>query len=265
MSMQGGFTYNLGFEGIKRVRGESNNKATTREVVSALARMPLSFEPGENYQYSLCHDILAAVIEVASGKKFSEYLNDVIFAPLGIKDIAFKPTEDVIKRMKQQYAVDLRYFTAIPQEPKCPYRLTDNYESGGAGMIASLNDYIKFADALACGESTEGYRVLKPETIELMKTNQLCEAGLKVLNSNTNHFFGYGYGLGVRTMMEPDKDYSLSPKGEFGWDGAAGSYCLIDTDNHLSIFYAQHVLACGYVYTNVHKAIRNLVYKALEN
>ena len=97
MSMQGGFTYDLGFEGIKRVREESNNKATTREVVSALARMPLSFEPGENYQYSLCHDILAAVIEVASGKKFSEYLNEVIFSPLGIKDITFTPTEDVSK------------------------------------------------------------------------------------------------------------------------------------------------------------------------
>ena len=72
MSMQGGFTYNLGFEGIKRIQRESGNKATTREVVSALAEMPLSFEPGENYQYSLCHDILAAVFEVVSGKKVPE-------------------------------------------------------------------------------------------------------------------------------------------------------------------------------------------------
>ena len=151
MSMQGGFTYNLGFEGIKRVREESNNKATTREVVSALADMPLSFEPGENYQYSLCHDILAAVIEVASGKKFSEYLNEVIFSPLGMKDMTFTPNEDVIKRMKRQYRLDLRYFTAVPQEPECVFRLTENHESGGAGMIGSLNDYIKFADALACG------------------------------------------------------------------------------------------------------------------
>ena len=264
MSMQGGFTYDLGFEGIKKVREESNNKATTREVVSALSRMPLSFEPGENYQYSLCHDILAAVIEVASGKKFSEYLNEVIFSPLGIKDITFTPTEDVIKRMKRQYKVDLRYFTALPQEPECVYRLTDNHESGGAGMIASLNDYVKFADALACGESKEGYRILKPETLRLMKTNQLGETALKTLRSPTSHFNGYGYGLGVRTMMEPEKDFSLSPKGEFGWDGAAGAFCLIDTDNHLSVFYAQHVLSCGYVYQNVHKAIRNLVYKALE-
>ena len=264
MSMQGGFTYNLGFEGIKRIQRESGNKATTREVVSALAEMPLSFEPGENYQYSLCHDILAAVIEVVSGKKFSEYLDEVIFSPLGIKDITFVPTDDVMKRMKQQYVVDLRYFTAVPKTPECVYRLTDNYESGGAGMIASLNDYIKFADALACGESETGYRILKPETVELMKTNQLDEAGLKSLYFNCDRFLGYGYGLGVRTMMKPDLNLSLGPVGEFGWDGAAGAYCMIDTDNHLSIFYGQHVLSCGYAYQNVHRAIRNLVYKALE-
>lgn len=262
-SMQGGFNYNLGFEGIKRVKAETDNKASTREIVAAIAEMPLSFEPGENYQYSLCHDILAAVIEVASGKKFSEYLNEVIFAPLSVKNISFVPTDEIMKRMKQQYVVDPVTFTAMPQSATCAYRLSDNYESGGAGMIASLADYIKIADAIACGESADGYRILKPETVQLMKTNQLCETALNTFRSPTSHFKGYGYGMGVRTMMDRRADNSLSPVGEFGWDGAAGAFCLIDTDNHLSIFYAQHVLGCGYVYTNVHKAIRNLVYKAL--
>ena len=65
-------------------------------------------------------------------------------------------------------------------------------------------------------------------------------------------------------MMKPDLNLSLGPVGEFGWAGAARAYCMIDTDNHLSIFYGQHVLSCGYAYLNVHRAIRNLVYKALE-
>ena len=262
-SMQGGFTYDLGYEGIRRVRQESNNKASTREIVAAIAKMPLAFEPGEDYRYSLCHDILAAVVEVASGKKFSEYLNEIIFAPLGMKDFTFYPTDDVMSRFKQQYSVDPKTFTALPVEPNCPYRLSENYESGGAGMIGSLNDYAKFTDALASGESKDGYRLLRPETVALMKSNQLCEIGLNNFRTN-NHNKGYGYGMGVRTLMDQKIENTLSPIGEFGWDGAAGAYCLIDTDNKLSIFYAQHVNGCSYVYSHVHKAIRNLVYKALE-
>ena len=262
-SMQGGFTYDLGYESIRRVKEESNNKASTREIVSAISKMPLAFEPGEDYRYSLCHDILAAVVEVASGKKFSEYLNEIIFAPLGMKDFTFYPTDDVMSRFKQQYSVDPKTFTALPVEPNCPYRLSENYESGGAGMIGSLNDYAKFADALASGESKDGYRLLRPETVALMKSNQLCEIGLNNFRTN-NHNKGYGYGMGVRTLMDQKIENTLSPIGEFGWDGAAGAYCLIDTDNKLSIFYAQHVNGCSYVYSHVHKAIRNLVYKALE-
>lgn len=262
-SMQGGFTYDLGYEGIRRVREESNNNASTREIVAAIAKMPLAFEPGEDYRYSLCHDILAAVVEVASGKKFSEYLNEIIFAPLEMKDFTFYPTDDVMSRFKQQYSVDPKTFTALPVEPNCPYRLSENYESGGAGMIGSLNDYAKFTDALASGESKDGYRLLRPETVALMKSNQLCEIGLNNFRTNTNNK-GYGYGMGVRTLMDQKIENTLSPIGEFGWDGAAGAYCLIDTDNKLSIFYAQHVNGCSYVYSHVHKAIRNLVYKALE-
>lgn len=262
-SMQGGFTYYFGYESIQKVIKESNNQASTREVVAAIAKMPLEFEPGDNFHYSLCHDILAAVVEVASGKKFSEYLNEIIFAPLGMKDTTFVATDDMLSRMKQQYRIDPATFTAVPQKATCAYCLSENYESGGAGLISTLEDYAKFVDALACGESKDGYRLLKPETVELMKTNQLNGAALNTYRANT-HNKGYGYGLGVRTMIDQQIESALSPKGEFGWDGAAGAYCLIDTDNHLSIFYAQHVLGCSYAYSNVHKAIRNFVYKALE-
>ena len=180
-----------------------------------------------------------------------------------MKDFTFYPTDDVMSRFKQQYSVDPKTFTALPVEPNCPYRLSENYESGGAGMIGSLNDYAKFTDALASGESKDGYRLLRPETVALMKSNQLCEIGLNNFRTN-NHNKGYGFGMGVRTLMDQKIENTLSPIGEFGWDGAAGAYCLIDTDNKLSIFYAQHVNGCSYVYSHVHKAIRNLVYKALE-
>ena len=263
-SMQGGYTYFYGYDSIQKVIKDSDGKASTREVVAAMAEFPLEFEPGDDFCYSLCHDILATVVEVVSGKKFSEYLNEVIFAPLGMKDTTFEATEEMLSRMKQQYRVDPITSCAVPKEATCNYKFTENYESGGAGLISTLEDYTKFADALACGESKDGYRILKPETVELLKTNQLSDE--KVLDKFRKYFIqnsGYGYGLGVRTLMDEKMAFSLAPKGEFGWDGAAGSLCSIDTDNHISIFYAQHVLRCSYAYSTVHRAIKNLVYKAI--
>lgn len=262
-SMQGGFTYYFGYESIQKAIKESNYKGSTREIVASIAQMPLEFEPGENYHYSLCHDILAAVVEIVTGKKFSEYLNEVIFAPLGMKDTTFRITDDMLSRMKQQYYVDPVTLTAMPKKAECAYSFSENYDSGGAGLISTLEDYAKFVDALACGESKDGYRLLKPETVELMKTNQLNETGINTLKNSLSQGLGYGYGLGVRTLIDPKLAGSLSPVGEFGWDGAAGAFCLVDTENNLSIFYAQHVLGCKYAYVNVHKAIKNLVYKGI--
>ena len=263
-SMQGGYTYFYGYDSIQKVIKDSDGKASTREVVAAMAEFPLEFEPGDDFCYSLCHDILAAVVEVVSGKKFSEYLNEVIFAPLGMKDTTFEATEEMLSRMKQQYRVDPITSCAVPKEATCNYKFTENYESGGAGLISTLEDYTKFADALACGESKDGYRILKPETVELMKTNHLNEKSLERFRITFVQNKGCGYGLGVRTLMDEKMAFSLSPKGAFGWDGAAGSYCLVDTENHISIFYAQHVLRCSYAYSTVHRAITNLVYKIIK-
>ena len=115
---------------------------------------------------------------------------------------------------------------------------------------------------VACGGvGKTGNRILKEETVKLWGTNQLSGEAAEDFDKMRR---GYGYGLGVRVHIDPTRSNTISPVGEFGWDGAAGAYCLIDTENHLSIFYAQHVLGCSYAYSTVHKAIRNLVYKALE-
>lgn len=263
-SMQGGLTYDLGHPEIQKIKADTNNQATTRDIMRGIAKMPLSFEPGENFQYSLCHDVLAAVVEVASGKRFSEYLHEVIFDPLGMKDITMRPTPDVMARMKQQYAVDGFSLKAVKKEATCPYILSDRYESGGAGMIATLEDYILFVDTMACGTSKDGYRILKPETIKLMQTNQLEGKSLQTYRVACMRKEGHGYGCGVRTVIDPTAAFSKGPVGEFGWDGAAGAYCLIDPENHVSLYFAMHVLNCGYAYQNMHHAIRNHVYEAIK-
>ena len=165
LTMSGGYTYNLGHPEILKVLEEKGDDVTTLDIVRAIAKFPLMFEPGENFNYSLCHDIIGGIIEVVSGKKFSEYLDEIIFSPLGMKDTTFRLTEDIVKNMHQQYRVEPGNFIAIEQPALyCPYAFKGQYESGGAGLISTAEDYIKFASCLANGTSEDGYRILKRET-----------------------------------------------------------------------------------------------------
>ncbi len=252
-SMRGGFSYNIGAPAIKEVREKTNNKGSTLDFVRAFVRDPLLFEPGTRYNYSLCHDVLAAVIEIASGKSFGQFLKEEIFTPLGMENTGFFPTEEQKKRFVAQYSWQKDHYTEVPVG--CAYRLSENYESGGAGLFSCVNDYIKFADALANhGTAANGYQLLRPETVELMRSNQAPDM-------LTGYNAGYGYGFGVRTMLDKEKAKSDAPTLlSFGWDGAAGSYVSIDPENRIAIFYAQQVLAQMWVYNDVHPVIRDTAY-----
>ena len=142
------------------------------------------------------------------------------------------------------------------------YQLTDGYESGGAGLISSVEDYSLFADALANGGvGASGAQILKPETIDLMRKEQLsactvdptfeCAAGP-----------GYGYALGVRTLIDRSQG-QRSPLGEFGWDGAVGSYLMVDVENEIAIVYMQHVGAWTQIRKHpFHAPMRDGAYEA---
>ncbi len=262
-TMGGGFTYDLGHPEILKVLEETNGQATTRDIAMAIAKMPLLFEPGENYTYSLCHDIIGAIIEVVSGKSFFDYLDEIIFTPLDMKDTFFQPDENHLKRMHAQFRIDPDFFIAKEQKKACAYSLSKKYESGGAGLVSTADDYIKFVSCLANGESESGYSILKRESIDIMRTPRLCEKAQKSFAINPTKA-GYSYGLGVRTHVDPHLSHGLSPIGEYGWDGAAGAYALIDPENKISLIYTQHVMGCGYAYSHIHPTIRNLVYKAME-
>lgn len=259
-TMSAGFDYNWQTAPIAEVLA-ANPNAGTSDIVNALALSPLHFEPGENFLYSLCHDVLAAVIEAACGMRFSQYLKKHIFEPLGMTHTGFTiPAEEMHHLTAQYECYEPNKIRPCPM--KNVFQLTDAYESGGAGLYSTVDDYSLFADAMANGGvSKSGKQILKPETIDLMRTEQLhtyamnpafgCAAGP-----------GYGYGLGVRTLIDKS-DGQRSSLGEFGWDGAAGSYVMIDPAQKLSIFFAMHVkgwpnlIGCG------HAPIRDLTYEVL--
>jgi CubicO group peptidase (beta-lactamase class C family) len=263
LSMQSGLNYNLNAPSILRALERTGQQAATREIIKALADEPLDFEPGTHFQYSLSHDVLGAVIAETSGMPFGTYLNEHIFKPLGMKNTGFELTPGRRANLAGQFEYHMDTMTSVPISPENAYIPSKAYESGGAGLISTADDYILFLDAMCNGGTgADGYRLLSAESIDLMRTDQLHAVSKKDFDLFGK--VGYSYGLGVRTLVEKEKSGARSPLGEFGWDGAAGAYALIDVENHLAIFYVQHVLGCDYVYQVIHPKVRNLTYEMLE-
>ena len=259
-TMTAGMGYSLT---TPEVVSAAERDASTFDIVSAMAAEPLYFEPGTHYKYALSHDVLAAVIEVVTGMKFSEYLKKLFFDPLGITDMGFVPTPEQLTRFPSMYKYKTGLSRALDIESKNVYRLSENYESGGAGLFGSVDDYIKIITAVACGGRTpSGEQIFKPETIRLCMVNRLCEDALD--DFVVQKFYGYGWGLCGRVHTNPTVSLSRSPVGEFGWDGAAGAFAMIDTKNELAFFFATNVHSCTYVYNIIHPTLRNLVYECLE-
>jgi len=259
-SMTAGFDYDLHSPALEAMKRETQGRCPTREVARAIAKGPLSFEPGARWQYSLCHDVLAALVEAVSGERFADYVKEHIFDPLGMTRSAFHMTPGTEGQFARQYRYSDERRAAEPVALKAEHVLGPEHDSGGAGVVSCVADYARFADAMACGGvGATGERILSGAAIDLMRENQLDEAQLK--DFNWPQLLGYGYGLGVRTMMNRAAGGSLSSVGEFGWGGAAGAYLMIDPGNRLSVFYAQHMLNNKEPY--VHPRIRNIVYGCL--
>ena len=262
MSMQSGMDYETSAPEILAALEKYGEHASTRQLVDAMAAHPLHFEPGTDFLYSLSHDVLAAVIEVVSGMSFSEYLKKNIWEPLELKTIGFTLPGQDMARMCAQYAYDaetgkLRRLPAAIDED----RFTDAYESGGAGLISDVKSYVTFADALACGGvGSTGAKILSPEMIQLWTANQLPPKSRRAYDEWNRT--GSSYALGVRTRVDLTKGGPGSV-GEFGWDGAAGAWTMVDPYTNVSAFYAMHIRFFDYNYDVIHPQIRNLIYEGL--
>ncbi len=257
-SMSAGFGYDLKAEGI--LNAIKDGKTSTRDIVSALSETVLGFEPGTRHRYSLCHDILGALIEIWSGMSFGEYMRENLLKPLGMNDTFFGVPKDK-ERLSRLALLYVKNGPGIYQkiQQKCAFNFTDDYESGGAGLISSTNDYALFLDALANdGVGKSGNKILSKTSIELMRSNQL---NYKALEDFEVQRKGYGYGFGVRTHLDPKRSGGLSPIGEMGWGGAAGAYSLVDPQNKLSLAYFQHMHGWE---LSLETRLRDALYKSME-
>lgn len=226
-TMTAGFSYDVFSPSLKKCFEDTNGTCPTVKAMEYLSKEPLLFEPGTRWEYSLCHDVLAALVEVVSGKRFAEFVKDNIFAPLKMTNSYFNGEYVDKNRLIKQYRLD-------PETKKLSEAGKDNflqigrdYDSGGAGCISTVDDYLKFEEALRTGA------LLKSDTLKLLTTDALTDMQAETYWLKDN----YGYGFGQRC---PKDDL----RSDFGWDGMAGSYFAIDIKNGISVFFGTHVIGC---------------------
>lgn len=262
-SMSAGFSYDNNHPAINKLKAETDGKPTTRQVVRALAEIPLLFEPGTHFKYSMCHDVLAAVLEEAYGDTFSAILQKELFDPIGMTETTFHLRDDQRINMAPEYhGFDGKTGTAraVVRKEGVDMGMGPVYESGGGGLISCVKDYALLAAALANnGTAPNGTQILTPASIAAMQENQMNPEAQKDFEAMGGWSkMGYGYGLGVRTLVDRERNNSLSENGEFGWDGALGCYVVADPKSGISIFYAQQ--EGGSQWWNYHGTIRNIAY-----
>jgi len=233
---------------------QSEGRYTLTDYAIEAGKVPGAFEAGEHYFYGQSHDILAAVLEIITGKTFGQYLKENIFDPLGMCDTFFFPPEEKKGRIAVMYRLQdgKRIPVSLP-----PIFDTTTFESACGGLYSTLEDYSRFALAMTLGEKSK-VRILSDNTIRLMAMNRLCPQTLAEFENP--YLSGYGYGLGVRTRMRPEAG-SNSSIGEFGWTGGFGTWVLMDPAKEITIVHMHQSMPNREEY--IHPRIRNIVYSAL--
>ena len=237
------------------------NQITTREVARRLSEIPVSFEPGTDYNYGLSADILGAVIEVISGMKLSDFMKERIFKPLGMNDTAFYVPEDKQNRLAKVYRAGGELFTYCNLGIQDKMNHEPAFESGGAGLCSTIDDYMKFALMLTNGGVLDGRRILSENTVRYLSEARLMPALQQRFDMKMPHLAGYTYCNLLRVAANPGSCNVITNKGEFGWDGWLGPYVSVDLKNKITIVMTMQ--RCDSGTTTAARRARNIIYSAL--
>jgi CubicO group peptidase (beta-lactamase class C family) len=207
------------------------SRPQTVDYCNWVGQLPLAFEPGQQWMYGFSIDVLGAVIEVLSGQTLGDYLKEHIFDPLGMQDTGFYVPREKLDRVATIYHI---HDSMKPADRKVPTE-KPLFEGGGGGLYSTVRDYSRFAQMLLHGGSLDGVRILGRKTIDLISTDHLTPAQQATHNWDTQR--GYGYGLGVRVMTNPEIADINGSVGEWGWDGAFGNWFCVDPKENLTCVY----------------------------
>lgn len=241
-----------------RLLGDS--PINTIEAMNKLGLCGLSFQPGTSWEYGTSADVLGAIIEIVSGKRFGEFLKEEIFEPLGMKDTGFWLAEEKRNRLVKTYADnnngDLELYTGnnlgiinkMDREPA--------FESGGAGLVSTIDDYAKFTRMLMNKGSFEGVQILRPHTVKYLTSGTLNTIQQKSFD-NWLTLCGHSYGNLMRVMTDCSRAGDLGSLGEYGWDGWLGAYFCNCPNEDLTFLFMMQKTDAGT--TTLTRKLRNIV------
>ncbi|MBQ8296407.1 MAG: beta-lactamase family protein [Ruminococcus sp.] len=243
------------------ILGQKNGtELTTAEICRKAAGIPLLFKPGDSWYYGISADIIGGIVEVISGMKYGEFLRKNIFEPLGMNDTGFYVPSDKLNRFAALYSWqenglgrDYNNYLGLTDYTKSPA-----FESGGAGLVSTIEDYSKFARLLANKGEFNGVRLFSEKTFEFMTTPQLNSTQLSGM---WDRLKGYNYANFMRILVEPEYSQLKTVKGEFGWDGWTGTFFCADPANNIAVLYFTQISGAGT--TKQAEFICEEVYKSL--
>ena len=235
-----------------------DNPMDTMELVNRLAECGLCFHPGDYWMYGTSADVLGAVIEVASGMKFSAFMQKELFEPLGMHDTGFYVPQEKRHRLADAYdkttdglqLCKTNHLGIMYTQEKMPA-----FESGGAGLVSTLDDYAKFAKMLLNNGRHEDVQILSPETVRFFTSAKLTPWQQESLWKAWDTMYGYGYGNLMRIMEEPGMAYYHTWKGEYGWDGWLGAYFINSPSNGVTVLMSFQRICSGII--EVTRKVRN--------
>ena len=204
------------------------------EFIERLAALPLKYEPGTQWHYSVAVDVTGAVIERISGQSFGDFLRERLFDPLDMHDTFFQVPPDKMDRFLPNHGWDAENdkLVAFDDGEFMDYTGGTMMESGGGGLVSTARDYLRFAEMMRAGGALHGERILSPKTVEYIATDHLpasINAGGEGERPSVNILnVGSGFGLGFGVVRDPAMTGVLGSPGEYLWGGAAGTIFWID-------------------------------------
>src|SRR5689334_10027796 len=276
LSHTAGFTYGGGLPGVglqhpidKIYRGlkirSLGSTDTMAEFLDKMGQVPLRYHPGEAWMYSLATDVCGALVELISGKPFAQYLDEVIFQPLGMKDTAFQVAPEKQDRFAANYQRGPDKKLKLIDDPETSAYLKEpGFKSGGGGLTGTSADYLRFCEMLRRGGELDGQRILGPRTLEIMHMNHLpdgkdlTQLALGTFSETANE--GVGFGLGFASTQGVVETGALGV-GDYYWGGAASTIFFVDPKEDLTMVFMTQLMPSGTF--NFRGQLKSLIYSAI--
>jgi CubicO group peptidase (beta-lactamase class C family) len=238
MSHTAGFTYGFGNTPVDAIYRDQHVLASDnlQAMMDKLATIPLLYQPGKQWVYSVSMDIEGYIVEKLSGQSLPDFMRDHIYNPLGMKDAGFFVPAEKSSRFVTNYHPDAQgNLVAKTSNPAIPmnYTVQPTMPSGGGGMVSTAEDYYRFAQMLVNGGVLDGKRILSPATVKLMTSNHVPASLLTGEFGGGMHVMrpGFGYGINGAVVFDPPEANLPDGKGTYLWDGAAGTWFWVDPTN----------------------------------